>query len=325
MIDPLHPRTLYASTFDDLFKPQTAQPTGPPLNAGLLGSTLFVPTLVVDPNSSSIYAGTGWWAQLFVENTDGGSNWISISLKAPYFCPSVLAIDPQNPRTLYAAGAPGAIFKSADGGSTWGAAFLPGNLYYEINALAIDPKNPNTIYAGAGHRVFKSSDAGGSWTASNFGLPRGYFSTIVIDPRNPSTVYAGGSGGVFKSTDSGGEWSTLGFPTDFVSVLAIDPQNPSAIYAGSFGAIFKSMDSGTNWSAAGAGLSSNSNWVSALVIDPHNPSTLYAGTSGIGSDGSCDNPCSGFNDGVFKSTDAGATWTALNSGLTTTACFFPGH
>lgn len=77
-------------------------------------------------------------------------------------------------------------------------------------------------------------------------------------------------------------------------------------------------DSGTTWTAIGAGLPSNPNWMGALVIDPQNPSTLYAGTSGMGSDGSCDTPCSGFHDGVFKSTDAGTTWTAVNSGLTTT-------
>ena len=85
--------------------------------------------------------------------------------------------------------------------------------------------------------------------------------------------------------------------------------------------MFKSTDSGANWTAASAWLPSNPNWMSALVIDPQNPSTLYVGTSGMGSDGSCDNPCSGFNDGVFKSTDAGATWTPLNSGLTTKHVF----
>src|SRR5262249_37790285 len=55
--------------------------------------------------------------------------------------------------------------------------------------------------------------------------------------------------------------------------------------------------------------------IGGLVIDPQNPSTLYAGTSGESFD-SCTIPCSGFNDGVFRSTDAGATWTAINSGLT---------
>ena len=43
------------------------------------------------------------------------------------------------------------------------------------------------------------------------------------------------------------------------------------------------------------------NGVQALAIDPSSPSTMYAGTGGFG---------------VFKSTDGGASWTAINTGLT---------
>jgi photosystem II stability/assembly factor-like uncharacterized protein len=42
-------------------------------------------------------------------------------------------------------------------------------------------------------------------------------------------------------------------------------------------------------------------WIYALAVDPTTPTTLYAGTYG---------------GGVFKSTDGGATWSAVNTGLT---------
>src|SRR5262249_36609184 len=100
-----------------------------------------------------------------------------------------------------------------------------------------------------------------------------------------------------------------------VSVLAIDPKTPSIVYAGGSGAIFKSTDAGVSWKAASSGLPSTPIWMSALVIDPQNPSTLYAATSGAAFDG-CGVPCS-FGDGVFKTIDAGATWNAVNTGLTT--------
>ena len=103
-----------------------------------------------------------------------------------------------------------------------------------------------------------------------------------------------------------------------ITALAIDPQSPSTLYAGGSGAIFKSTDAGTTWTASNTGLPSNPNWMNALLIDPQNPSTVYVGTSGVSLDVQCGIPCGGFNDGVFKSTDAGATWTAVNSGLTTT-------
>ena len=323
VIDPQHPGTVYATGSGGLFKTTDGGANWIPINSGLTGSTLFVPTLLIDPKSNSIYAGTGW-SGLFVESTDGGSNWSSISPAAPYFWPSALAIDPQNSRTLYAGGSPGAIFKTTDGGGTWTAAYLPGNRYYEIYVLAIDPQNPATLYAGTFGGIFKSMDGGATWNAANIGISisGGYISTLVIDPNSPSTLYASGSPGVFKSTDGGASWNALNIQANHsITILAIDPQNSHTIYAGGFGAIFKSTDSGTNWTAAGAGLPNNPNWMAALVIDPQNPSTLYAGTSGMGSDGSCDSPCSGFHDGVFKSTDGGGTWTALNSGLTATHVF----
>jgi hypothetical protein len=139
---------------------------------------------------------------------------------------------------------------------------------------------------------------------------------FAIDPRTP-TVYAGGSAGVFRSIDGGVTWNASDFRADRpVSVLAIDPQNPKTVYAGANGEIFKSTDAGMSWTAAGSGLPAIRNWISALIIDPENPNTLYAGTSGAPV-GECSIPCGDFNDGVFRSTDAGATWVAVKAGLTT--------
>jgi len=92
-----------------------------------------------------------------------------------------------------------------------------------------------------------------------------------------------------------------------VSALAIDPTNPSIIYAGSFGGIFKSKDGGDTWSPASSGLVPNpgiydeGGGVYTLAVDPVNPNTVYAGT---------------MYEGAFKSTDGGASWSAINSGLT---------
>jgi hypothetical protein len=96
-----------------------------------------------------------------------------------------------------------------------------------------------------------------------------------------------------------------------VEALAIDPVTPSTLYAGTEGGgVFKSTDSGASWSAVNTGLPSGDLGpsVQALAIDPLTPSTLYAG-------GLAD-PFSGTR-GMFKSTDGGASWTAINTGLTT--------
>ena len=154
-----------------------------------------------------------------------------------------------------------------------------------------------TLYAGlagGGAVVFKSTDGGGNWTGT--ALTNNRISALAIDPQTPTTVYAAGFG-LFKSADGGGTWIDVRLPSLNVWALAIDPVTPTTLYAGVTGGVLKSTDGGGTWSSTGLASS-----VVALAIDPGTPSTLYAGTAG---------------DGIFKSTNRGATWSPLNTGLTT--------
>src|SRR5438876_1031697 len=104
-----------------------------------------------------------------------------------------LAIDPQNPATLYAAVSRNAspdssdVYKSTDAGSNWRAVAI--GLSGSPQALAIDPQTPTTLYLRAYRRVYKSTDGGGRWTLVNTSLPGSYLSTqnLVIDPQTPTT------------------------------------------------------------------------------------------------------------------------------------------
>lgn len=108
-------------------------------------------------------------------------------------------------------------------------------------------------------------------------------------------------------------WASNGLAGVYVKSLAIDPSTPSTLYAGTgrwfgdgsaIGDVYKSTDGGGSWSPANMRLR---NPVTALAIDPTTPSTLYAGTYvSTGSPG-----------GVFKSTNAGNTWEAVDTGLPT--------
>ncbi len=153
------------------------------------------------------------------------------------------------------------------------------------------------------------------WTTT--GPAGGTISALASDPQTPSTLYAGTDSGVFKSVDGAGSWTSTsaGLPNnqfgsccEAVVTLAIDPQTPTTLYAGLlFNGVFKSTDGGGSWSAANTGLPApppapQTSPVNALVIDPLTPATLYAGGN---------HPW-----GVFKSTDGGGSWTAVNAGLT---------
>ena len=105
-------------------------------------------------------------------------------------------------------------------------------------------------------------------------------------------------------------WTTNGPNGGPIAALAIDRSAPATLYAGTSGAgVFKSSDGGGSWTAINTGLNTTF-VVTAIVVDPTTPATLYVGT-GLGL-------VSGDAGGVFKSTNGGASWTAINAGLTGT-------
>ena len=88
--------------------------------------------------------------------------------------------------------------------------------------------------------------------------------------------------------------------------LVIDPTQPDTIYAaGVNGGVWKSLDAGAGWTPLDDFLPNLA--VSALAIDPTNPSVLYAGTG----EGVFPGSVSPRGAGIFKTTDAGATWQLL--------------
>ena len=156
-----------------------------------------------------------------------------------------------------------------------------------INTLAIDPQTPETLYAGTAG-VFKSTNGGASWTAINTGIAGmdgmvPGVNAIDIDPKSPATLYAGTDIGVFKSTNGGANW------------IAVNPGFPSYPQRTLYGGFFLCVQStNTSWTEINTGLSKHSS-VYALAIDPHAPETLYGG----------------IDSGLFKSTNGGASWTAI--------------
>ena len=231
-----------------------------------------------------------------------------------------IAVDPQNPSTLYA-GTKSGVFKSSDGGSEWSPtnAGLPTQEAFPENggpyiyALAVHPQNGSTIYAGvtylnffaepSGRGVFASTDGGASWHAANGGIESLAVYSLAVDRQTPTTLYLVGRIGTadmhaYKSTDGGSSWSLVSTVNVFSLVVAIDPLVSGTVYVGTVGGVFKTTDDGATWTAMNGGLNT---FIDALAIDPTNSATVYAGTRG---------------GGVFKSTDGGSSWTAVNNGLT---------
>jgi len=133
--------------------------------------------------------------------------------------------------------------------------------------------------------------------------------TILPDPQDESTLYVGTTGGVLKSTDAGAHWdfANSGLRAAPARQVVFNSQ-PGTLFSvtgpgGWHGtALFKSMDGGRNWSPSSAGLP----WgIGNLIADPQNPQTLYTGGPHNGGAGSF------FGNGLFKSTDSGASWSEV--------------
>ena len=106
------------------------------------------------------------------------------------------------------------------------------------------------------------------------------------------------SAGLYRIDGAGSAYAVLGLTASYV--VAVDPLNPTTIYASSTGKLLKSTDGGASFSTLPLATSE----IFGLAINPANDQILYAAT---------------LDQGVAKSTDGGATWNAVNSGLKSTA------
>lgn len=316
--DPLHPDTLYAGTWGSgVFKTTNAGQNWVPVNTGL--ENKFIWSLAVNPLQPNIlYAGT-YRGKLY-KSINGGASWFlssqGIQDQAIVYA---IAINPLQPSTVYAAtrgisndGNPpwnGVIYRSLDAGASWQVSLKdmpnPGQQDWAYG-LAIHPASPNIILAATHeYGILRSDDSGYTWYGFNEGLATiGIIPArdIVIDAQHsPFYAYSGfWHDGVRKSTD-GVTWAPDSGLLNGVKVfrISIDRNQADTLYLAtqSLEGVIKTTSGGANWSLSG--LAGQIIW--QVAINPQNSQILYSGTD---------------DDGVYKSTDAGASWEHAQKGLT---------
>ncbi len=223
-----------------------------------------------------------------------------------------LAIAPSNENIIYLASSnyPSSIWKSTDGGNNWSRV---GGINYYVYSLSVDPTNPNIVFAG-GIYIYRSTDGGVTWTQLTLPSNHYYIYTVKVHPTTPTTIlascyiYANSyyHMGFLKSTNSGTNWvsETLSADTGYAYAMAVDPSNPNNIYVGGYRCIsgsyvptiYKSTDGGSNFTTFYT-LPSSSYYVYSLAVHETNSNYVYAGTM----------------YGIYRSTDAGATWTMTST------------
>lgn len=284
-------------------------------------------TLLIHPfNNNILWAGSvggGMW-----KSTDAGATWTPLDDFLSNLSANTMAMDPADSNILYCGTGEGyfnsdaingaGIFKSTDGGSTWNQLASTAD-WDTVNRIAIAPGNSNLILAGKRYGgIFRSTDAGSTW--GQVQGAQGSFD-VEFDPSNSTKAvahiidYDFGIGDWFHSalysTDSGATWTeatTLNhiFGFDSRMDLAYAPSNTSIVYANcgqSGGKIWRSTDGGHSYTSMTVTGSTGGSWYNNLVwVSPADSNFLVAGGTAL-----------------YKSTDAGASFTQITAGYLLTA------
>jgi photosystem II stability/assembly factor-like uncharacterized protein len=306
------------TTFKPVFDRQSVQSIG---------------AVAIDKSSPSIvWVGTGEaWTRNSVsigdgiyKSTDGGENWTNMGLKDSEHIAKIL-IDAKDSNTVLAC-ATGhlwndnherGVYKTSDGGKTWGKVLAGVNGSTGCAMLSGSPQEPHTIFAGMwdfrrqgwtfrsggpGSGLYKSVDGGDHWTeltgANSKGLPEKPYGRIAVAvaPSKPQVVYAmieSKTSALFRSDDGGQNWNRLD-SSQFViwrpfyfANLVVDPQNADKVFKPD-GPLLLSVNGGQSFSSvANAHGDFHDLW-----INPSNPNVIFVGDDG----------------GLWRSEDGGTRW-----------------
>lgn len=301
-LHPTNANILYVATNDAVYKSRDA---GASWERFPSFSARRVTTVAIDPQlPATIYAGT--MGDAVYKSPDGGQHWLphNVGLKEHVSFVNQFVFHPTDNEKIYSATTVGAYY-TKDGGREWEERMAGMKEVHIVVSIAINHKEPRVLYAGTTGGIYRSDDGAASWKKINTGLiPDSELmaamalgvNTIALDPVNPDIVYAGTTKGLFRTGNKGEHWERIGeaLSDPFVSSIVVHPTEPSLIYIGGPGGVWKSSDSGKTWHAMNQGLTTLN--VRALAIAPKNSQMLYAGTNG---------------SGLYRSTDAGATWASV--------------
>jgi hypothetical protein len=329
-INPAHPETVYCSTWERVrrlryrraFGPECAvwrsidgggtwtkivnglPPAGDDLGRIAIAVAPTQPSRIyasVTSGAISQYVGLGVY-----RSDDGGDTWVRQDIGSAhrnafggfswYF--GMLEVSPADPDEIWTGGVE--LLHSTDGGVT--LADVTGSLHVDHHALWMDPNSPAFhVYLGndGGFYAYNS----GSWQQS-FNLPITQFYDGTVDPLNVNKVLGGAQDNGTSKTESGSlGWAQI-LGGDGFQCLVNPPGSNTILaewqYCCNQAGLRRSTNNGNSYAATtGWSSSDRYNWNTPFVASPKNTNTMIAGSQR-----------------VYKSTNAGVSWSPVSGDLT---------
>ncbi len=263
----------------------------------------------------------------------GGQGWYDLAIAA----------SPTDPNTLYVGGIN--VWKTTNGGTNWninthwyGGGGKP-YVHADIHDLVCVGQN---VFAASDGGISVSSTGGASWANISNNLAIAQIYAIGLSASSPNLIISGHQDNGTEMTSDANSWREI-YGGDGMQCF-IDKTNNATIYASLYyGDLYKSTNGGTTFTGIGAGFPQAA-WVTPWLQDPVSSNTLYAGAKQVyksingGTNFTAISNFANTNDliaidvsnlnnqhiiaatrtKIFRTTNAGATWTDITTGVSTT-------
>jgi photosystem II stability/assembly factor-like uncharacterized protein len=230
-----------------------------------------------------------------MRSNDGGLSWTA---QGSGDGPSLISGSFADGTTGVVVGSSGAIERTTDGGTTWNP------VASGITSTLAEVRFGDTSHGlavGYTGVVLSTSDAGASWQRAASPEPT-FWDLLSVAYATPSVAFAGGTTGLWKSTDNGSTWQSAGNFGSFPGIYCVRFGDAlHGLVAGQLRQLWRTADGGQTWSVVTTNFKGNNDQLDGILDMTFVTPTIVVGVTG--------------ESNIVRSTDAGATWQVIPSGM----------